>query len=103
LVATFKGFSRSWITWRSWASRQLYLTPIFTAPSNHKYDVEDYLHVDPHFGGDDALIALRKALQARGIRLVLDMVAESLRSSTHPGFSRRRLIPTSEEATFLYL
>src|SRR5262249_34337335 len=47
----------------------LYLTPIFTAPSNHKYDVEDYLHVDPHFGGDNALIALRQALQARGIRL----------------------------------
>ncbi len=30
----------------------LYLNPVFTAPSNHKYDVTDYEHVDPHFGGD---------------------------------------------------
>ena len=26
----------------------LYLNPIFTAYSNHKYDVADYHHVDPH-------------------------------------------------------
>jgi len=40
----------------------LYLTPVFTAYSNHKYDVIDYEHVDPHFGGDQALVALRQAL-----------------------------------------
>jgi len=28
----------------------LYLTPIFVAPSNHKYDTQDYAHVDPHLG-----------------------------------------------------
>ncbi len=28
----------------------LYLNPIFLSPSNHKYDTQDYLHVDPHFG-----------------------------------------------------
>jgi alpha-glucosidase len=32
----------------------LYLNPIFTAPSNHKYDTQDYYHVDPAFGGDAA-------------------------------------------------
>ena len=31
----------------------LYLTPIFTSPSNHKYDTADYENVDPHFGGKD--------------------------------------------------
>ena len=36
----------------------LYLNPIFVSPSNHKYDIQDYDHVDPHFskmihdGGD---------------------------------------------------
>jgi glycosidase len=29
----------------------LYLTPIFTSYSNHRYDVVDYENVDPHLGG----------------------------------------------------
>ncbi|MBQ9321825.1 MAG: glycoside hydrolase family 13 protein [Eubacterium sp.] len=28
----------------------IYLNPIFVSPSNHKYDIQDYDHVDPHFG-----------------------------------------------------
>ena len=28
----------------------LYLNPIFVSPSSHKYDIQDYDHVDPHFG-----------------------------------------------------
>ncbi len=28
----------------------LYLNPIFVSPSNHKYDAQDYFHVDPHLG-----------------------------------------------------
>lgn len=28
----------------------LYLNPIFVAPSNHKYDCQDYDHIDPHYG-----------------------------------------------------
>ena len=28
----------------------LYLNPIFVSPSNHKYDLQDYDYVDPHFG-----------------------------------------------------
>lgn len=28
----------------------VYLNPIFLSPSNHKYDTQDYSHVDPHFG-----------------------------------------------------
>ena len=27
----------------------LYLNPIFVSPSSHKYDTQDYEHVDPHF------------------------------------------------------
>ena len=28
----------------------IYLNPIFVSPSNHKYDTQDYDHIDPHFG-----------------------------------------------------
>lgn len=27
----------------------IYLNPIFVSPSNHKYDTQDYEHVDPHY------------------------------------------------------
>lgn len=28
----------------------IYLNPIFVSPSNHKYDIQDYDYIDPHFG-----------------------------------------------------
>lgn len=28
----------------------IYFNPIFVSPSNHKYDCQDYEHIDPHFG-----------------------------------------------------
>ncbi|MBO5371182.1 MAG: glycoside hydrolase family 13 protein [Lachnospiraceae bacterium] len=28
----------------------IYFNPIFVSPSNHKYDIQDYDHIDPHYG-----------------------------------------------------
>ena len=28
----------------------IYLNPVFVSPSNHKYDCQDYEHIDPHYG-----------------------------------------------------
>ena len=61
----------------------LYLNPIFTAPSVHKYDCVDYFHVDPHFGGDEALAALSRALHDNGMKLILDI------SINHTGCAHR--------------
>jgi glycosidase len=52
----------------------LYLTPIFTSVTHHKYDTDDYTRVDPHLGGDEAFFALSRELRKRGMRLVLDGV-----------------------------
>lgn len=52
----------------------LYLNPVFTAPSVHKYDTEDYYQVDPCFGGNAALVRLREETRERGMRLLLDGV-----------------------------
>ena len=65
----------------------LYLNPIFTSPSVHKYDTEDFEHVDPYLGGDQALAALRTATAERDMRLVLDAVFNHC-SDTHPWFNR---------------
>lgn len=52
----------------------LYLSPIFRAYSNHKYDTGDYLAVDDGFGGESALDHLLEAAHARGMAVVLDGV-----------------------------
>ena len=52
----------------------LYLTPIFRAPSNHKYDTADYFEIDPAFGTKDDLRRLVDGVHARGMRILLDGV-----------------------------
>ncbi len=52
----------------------IWLTPIFAARSNHRYDTDDYLQIDPALGGDAAFAALAGAASASGIRLILDGV-----------------------------
>jgi neopullulanase len=52
----------------------LYLNPIFSSASNHRYHTYDYLQVDPLLGGDAALRELLDAAHARGVRVVLDGV-----------------------------
>ncbi len=52
----------------------LYLTPIFTAPSNHKYDTVDYKQIDPQLGDVQLLKRLVRACHERKIYVVLDAV-----------------------------
>ena len=52
----------------------LYITPVFEAPSNHKYDTVDYYRIDPHFGTEEDLSALASDAHALGIRVLLDGV-----------------------------
>ena len=52
----------------------VYLSPIFKAYSNHKYDTGDYMQVDEMFGGEAALEHLIAEANKRGMRLILDGV-----------------------------
>lgn len=52
----------------------IYLTPIFAAPSEHKYDTSDFDVVDASFGGEAAFDRLVAACRARRLGLVLDGV-----------------------------
>lgn len=52
----------------------LYFTPIFAGRSNHRYDTDNYLTIDPALGGDAAFQALVQELERRGMRLILDGV-----------------------------
>ncbi len=52
----------------------IYLSPIFEAYSNHKYDTADYLRVDGGFGGDAAMEHLMKRAKEKGMKIILDGV-----------------------------
>ncbi len=77
----------------------LYLNPVFTAYSNHKYDVIDYEAVDPHLGGDLALVNLRQALHAHGMKYILDIVPNHC-GYWHPWFQKALSDPRASEAEF---
>jgi glycosidase len=50
----------------------VYLNPIFTSLSVHRYDAIDYYQVDPRLGGNDVLAEMVEQLHARDIRVILD-------------------------------
>lgn len=59
---------------RSLGITALYLTPIFRSVSNHKYDISDYLEIDPQFGDRQTFKRLVDEAHKRGIKIVLDAV-----------------------------
>jgi len=52
----------------------IYLSPVFEATSNHKYDTGNFMKVDAAFGGDEALESLCKKARKYGMRVILDGV-----------------------------
>ena len=52
----------------------IYLTPIFNANTNHKYDIIDYYKIDSHFGDKKIFDKFLESAHTRGIHIVLDAV-----------------------------
>lgn len=63
----------------------LYLTPIFAAPTTHKYDASDYFTIDPAFGDLEVFTRLVRKLHDRNMRLMLDGVFNHC-GDQHPAF-----------------
>lgn len=76
----------------------IYLTPIFEAPTNHKYDTTDYKKVDPHFGDLEQLKKLVESAHSKGIRIVLDAVFNHM-SANSPQF--RDVIEHGEQSEYV--
>lgn len=78
----------------------LYLNPIFKARSNHRFDTDNFLEVDPALGGDAALASLVKETERRGMRLIFDAVFNHA-SSDSLYFDRYHRYPTDGAAESL--
>ena len=52
----------------------LYLSPIFKARSNHRYDTGDYMQIDELLGGENDFVSLCESAREKGIYVMLDGV-----------------------------
>ncbi|RMH30212.1 MAG: hypothetical protein D6691_01600 [Candidatus Hydrogenedentota bacterium] len=100
---TLRGVVRRLEHIRRLGADAIYLTPIFRAPSNHKYDVACYDEVDPRFGGDAAFNELVTECRKHGLGLILDGVFNHL-GREHPWFRKASADAECPEARyFLWL
>lgn len=79
----------------------LYLTPIFPAASNHRYDASSFDRVDPLLGGDEAYVRLIEAAHARGIRVIGDLTSNHS-GDRHEWFQAALGHPGAPEEEFYY-
>ena len=63
----------------------IWLSPFFKSTTHHGYNASDYFTVEPRLGNNDDLKELIEEVHARGIRLILDFVANHW-SKDHPIF-----------------
>lgn len=77
----------------------IYLNPIFTSPSVHKYDSLDYFQIDPHLGGDAALQRLTEEAHKRGMHVMLD-ISINHTSSAAKWFNKENEFYGREEGAF---
>lgn len=63
----------------------IWLSPIFTSPTYHKYDTTNYYEIDPKFGTMDDLKELIALCEERNVKLILDLVINHT-SHMHPWF-----------------
>lgn len=65
----------------------IWLTPVCKAVSYHKYDITDYMDIDPDFGTLDDYDELVKACHERGMKVLFDLVVNHT-SDQHPWFTQ---------------
>ena len=63
----------------------IWLSPIFSSPSYHKYDAKDYYKIDWRFGEEKDLVELIELCHSRNVKLILD-IAINHTSSQHEWF-----------------
>ena len=70
----FKGITSKLDYLESLGVTEIYLSPIFEASSNHRYDTGDYMKIDPLLGTEEDFRELIAEARKRGIGIILDGV-----------------------------
>lgn len=79
----------------------VWLMPVFTSPSQHKYDVTNYYEIDPTYGTMEDFEQMIEEFHSRGIHVILDMVLNHT-SSEHPWFTQAvEALNNGEESKYI--
>jgi glycosidase len=81
----------------------VYFNPVFKAPSNHRYDAEDYRTIDPDFGTNSEFGSLTRELRKHGIRTVMDFVFNHTATTFGPFMDIRKNGASSEYRDWYYV
>lgn len=68
---------------------QIWLMPICPSPTYHKYDVSDYMSIDPDYGTMEDFESLVAACHKDGIKIITDLVLNHT-SVEHPWFMKAK-------------
>jgi len=68
----------------------LWLMPVMPSPSYHKYNVTDYLNIDPEYGSLADMRQLTDAVHERGMKLIIDLAIN------HTGLGHPWFVQASE-------
>ena len=79
----------------------IYLTPVFPAQSNHRYDALSFAEVDPLLGGDEALAELVRVAHERGFTVIGDLTSNHS-GDAHEWFRASHRNPGTPESEFYY-
>jgi alpha-glucosidase len=79
----------------------VYLTPVFPARSNHRYDALSFEEIDPLLGGDAAYVSLIAAAHRRGMHVIGDLTSNHS-GDAHEWFVASHTHPGTPESAFYY-
>lgn len=82
----------------------IWLSPIFSSPSYHKYDASDYYKIDWRFGTEQDLKELIELCRERNVKLILDLAINhtSSQHSWFMNFKESRMNDDTENKYFDY-
>ena len=79
----------------------IWLSPIFTSPTYHKYDAKDYYKLDWRFGEEKDLVELAELCEKRNVKLILDLVINHT-SNQHEWFLKFKEARMNGDASSKY-
>lgn len=77
----------------------IYLNPIFSSASNHRYHTHDYFQVDPLLGGNKAFKTFLDAAHKKNIRVILDGV---FNHASRGFFQFNHLLECGQESPYVH-
>lgn len=80
----------------------IYLNPIFSSPSNHRYDTQNYFHIDPLLGDENQLANLVSVAGEGDVGILLDGVFNHIGNQFH-SFVRALAGDASERELFNFV